>query len=243
MKINIMRGSLIAGALALLGSVLFALPASAAGYTDCTENLCLYSAANGGSEPDAPVERFAMDDKYAEWYKETGSPHAAWDNRTKSVANRTSHWVCFYENDRLGGAVEAVAPRATADLTVLAGKVSSHKFAASQGLCFTGYERCPEKMLCIFKEPAGRGPMFATDTPRTTYLESAWRDRIRSVRNRTGQTACFYNEDNHQGSWTTVTGEAKSFGVLSGDSTTVSGVFDQTFNSHTFADKLEGCAP
>lgn len=117
-KISILRGSLIAGALALLCSVLFALPASAAGYADCTEGLCLYSASDGTDAPGLPVERFTPADAHAEWYAGPQSPHAAWNEKTRSVANRTALWVCFYENDRLGGAVETIAPGAEANLTI-----------------------------------------------------------------------------------------------------------------------------
>lgn len=242
MKINLLRGSLVAGVLAALGSLLFAIPANAAGYDDCTEGLCLYSAANGGSASGLPVEKFTMTDTNAEWYAASYSSRKHWDNKTVSVSNRTNQWACFYADDRLGGAVEAVAPMAQRNLgESLSGEVSAHKFAPSQGMCFTGFERCPVNMLCFFEEPSGRGPMFSTNTPRTSY--PAWSDKIRSVRNRTASTACFYKDPEFKGYWdTTFDGRASSFGVISGDSTTLPSDFDRSFDSHQFADSLEGCA-
>ncbi|MBT2468817.1 peptidase inhibitor family I36 protein [Streptomyces sp. ISL-66] len=242
MKINVLRGSLVTGVLAVLGSLLFAIPANAAGYDDCTEGLCLYSAADGGSATGLPVEKFTTTDPNAEWYAASYSTRKHWDDKTVSVSNRTNQWVCFYADDRLGGAVEAVAPKSQRNLVDLKGKVSGHKFAPSQGMCFTGYERCPVDMLCFFQEPSGRGPMFSTNTLRTSYTAS-WSDKIRSVRNRTATTACFYKDPDFKGVWDTMyDGKASSFGVISGDSTTLSRDFDLSFDSHKFADTLEGCA-
>lgn len=241
MKTNLLRGTLVAGVLAVLSSLLFAIPANAAGYDDCTEGLCLYSAADGGSAAGLPVEKFTMTDTDAEWYAASYSSRRHSDDKTVSVSNRTDQWVCLYADDRLGGAVEAVAPKGRRNLAALSGKVSGHKFAPSQGMCFTGFERCPVDMLCSFQEPSGRGPMFATSTLRTNYAAS-WSDKIRSVRNRTATTACFYKDPSFKGTWDTLyDGKISAGGVISGDSTSLSHGFDRSFDSHKCADTPEGC--
>ncbi|MFF7780019.1 peptidase inhibitor family I36 protein [Streptomyces tanashiensis] len=222
MKINILRGSLIVGALALLCSVLFALPANA-DYENCEKpSLCLYQGAGGtGENLPLPLDGTAT---------VTGS---GWDDKAVSVYNNTHFWGCVYATTYLGGAVETIPPGARRDLKTLGLQVTSHKLAPSQGACFTGYERCPAGQLCIFKEPNGRGGMYGTANDHAGYLAGVWADNVRSVMNRTEKTACFFNGASWTGEWTQ-TGQpvAKAYKVNAGDSTSLTAPFDKSFQSH-----------
>ncbi|MFF9342577.1 peptidase inhibitor family I36 protein [Streptomyces sp. NPDC014773] len=222
MKIKMLRGSLVVGALALFCSLLFALPANAA-YDNCEKpSLCLYQGAGGtGESLRLPVDGTAT---------VTGS---GWDDKAVSVYNNTPFWGCVYANTYLGGVVEPVPPGARSDLRTLGLQVTSHKLAPSQGSCFTGYERCPEGQLCIFKEPNGRGGMYGTANDHAGYLAGVWADNVRSVVNRTDKTACFFNDASWAGEWTgTGPPAARAYKVHAGDSTSLTAPFDLSFRSH-----------
>ncbi|WP_158987971.1 peptidase inhibitor family I36 protein [Streptomyces sp. QHH-9511] len=222
MKINILRGSLVVGALALLCSVLFALPANAA-YESCEKpSLCLYDGVGGtGGSLRLPLDGTAT---------VTGS---GWDNKAVSVYNNTHLWGCVYANTYLGGTVETIPPGGDGDLKTLVREVTSHKLAPSQGACFTGYERCGTGQLCIFKEPNGRGGMYGTPNDHAGYLAGVWADNVRSVMNRTEKTACFFNDASWSGEWTQ-TGQpvAKAYKVNAGDTTSLTAPFDRSIQSH-----------
>ncbi|MFK3728830.1 peptidase inhibitor family I36 protein [Streptomyces sp. NPDC088090] len=222
MKIDTLRGSLVVGALALLCSVLFALPANV-DYGGCEPpSLCLYQGAGGtGESLRLPPEGTAT---------VSGS---GWDDKAVSVYNNTRLWGCVYANTYLGGAVETIPPGARSDLRTLGLQVTSHKLAPSQGSCFTGYERCPDGQLCIFKEPNGRGGMYGTPNDHAGYLAGVWADNVRSVLNRTEKTACFFDGASWTGEWTQA-GQpvAKAYKVNAGDGTSLVAPFDKSFRSH-----------
>ncbi|MEU7297077.1 peptidase inhibitor family I36 protein [Streptomyces exfoliatus] len=177
MKIDFLRGSLIAGALALLGSLIFALPASANGWAGCdTGSLCLYPEADGQGQP-------------------TNSAIPVLDTSvtTLSVKNgSTILWGCLYTAPEYGGSVvRTLAPGSV--MNVPAG-TRSLKLAPSQGLCFTGFERCTTGRVCIFKGPRGRGEMFGTEIQIRKY-DGTWAGQVRSVINRTGYDVHFLPGD------------------------------------------------
>ncbi|WP_164875153.1 peptidase inhibitor family I36 protein [Streptomyces sp. SS] len=222
MKINMLRGSLVVGALALLCSFLLALPANA-DYENCEQpSLCLYQGAGGAGESlRLPLDGTATI---------TGS---GWDDKAVSAYNNTHFWGCVYANTYLGGVVETIPPGARSDLRTLGLQVTSHKLAPSQGACFTGYERCPTGQLCIFKEPNGRGGMYGTPNDHAGYLAGVWANNVRSVMNRSEKTACFFNDASWTGEWAQ-TGQpvAKAYKVNAGDSTSLMAPFDKSFQSH-----------
>ncbi|MGW1767869.1 peptidase inhibitor family I36 protein [Streptomyces sp. NPDC002073] len=232
MKITILRGSLFAGALAALCSMLFVLPASAS-YEDCDKlTFCLYTGESGTGS----AQRLALKDG-----DKALAYDGTWNEKTVSIANNTPLWACLYENTQYGAALQAVAPGAKGDLATLAtpgapagnnlaGKVSSHKLVSAQSLCFTGYERCTDDKVCIFREKNGRGPMFETAIDYRQYA-GGWEANVQSVRNRTGTAVCFYNEHTWSG---TFPSGAKAYRVNRGDSTSLAGEFAGTFGSHKF---------
>ncbi|OII65168.1 hypothetical protein BJP40_01785 [Streptomyces sp. CC53] len=230
-----LRGAVAAGALALLGTALGALPASAAGYEACpTASLCLYSAADGTSDPGDTVRAYDIA------ANPQGQSYGTWGDRAESLYNNSPYWACLYSDERFGGQVKAVAPGAKDNLSALAadlgGKLGSHKLAPSQGHCFTGFERCADGALCLFQEPAGRGRLTATTQDYRAYHPDVWANQIESVVNRTDKTACFYTRHLDE-----LTAADKPFRVLPGDATSVSGALANTFNSHRFSDK-EDCS-
>ncbi|MFD7961199.1 peptidase inhibitor family I36 protein [Streptomyces zaomyceticus] len=248
MKINILRGSLITGALALLGSALIALPANAAEFGDCSQDrLCLYTAEGGlTAEGDTRLPRNYATNVTPQGYSE-------FDNQTKSVWNRTGEWACLYTETRWGGSVQAVKPgdqvlALNAELSAPGAGVSSHKFAPSRALCFSGFERCTDGQLCLFKEKNGRGEMTDLDGSRNLYSDS-WNDKVKSVWNRTDSMVCFYNDTYHGGAFVTDTTPAqtyRAFRVLADDATNLIAPYEDSFGSHRFdanADSLEDCKP
>lgn len=238
MKITILRGALFASALALLGGVLTAFPASAAGYEACPDNsLCLYSGPDGTNDAGDTVHAFDLSKNSDSQSYET------WNNRAESLMNNSSSWACVYVETRYGGKLQAIAPKTSSKTTKgnlatvapnLGGQLSSHKLVPSQGHCFTGFERCEEGFLCFFQQPSGRGPMFQTQIDYNAYHPDYWAKKIQSVYNRTGKSACFYDKASSQ-----VTAADKPFRVLPGDSTTVAGVYANTFVSHKLRDKAD----
>ncbi|AWZ04916.1 MULTISPECIES: peptidase inhibitor family I36 protein [unclassified Streptomyces] len=247
MKINILRGSLLAGVLALFGSVLFALPASAAAFDDCLDNrLCLYTAEGGTTA--------AGDTRKPRNYESHITPqtYSEFDNETKSAWNKTGYWACLYTETKWGGSVQAVAPGAkvptlSAELKAQGAGVSSHKFAPSMALCSTGHERCPEDSLCLFKEKNGRGEMTALKRDDNAY-SAAWDNQVESVRNRTQSIACFYPDAAQSGQWTTTAPNATytAYTVLRGDTTNLTAPFADSISSHKLdanSDSNEDCKP
>ncbi|MFD9303176.1 peptidase inhibitor family I36 protein [Streptomyces sp. NPDC060048] len=238
MKITILRGALFTGALALLGGVLMALPASAAVYDTCqADSLCLYSGPNGTSDEGDSVHAFDLA-KNSE-----SESYETWNNRAESFSNNSPYWACMYVETRYGGQVKAIPPKTSkgptqgnlADLAGnLGGNLSSHKLAKSQGHCFTGYERCEDGNLCFFQQPGGRGAMFQTTIDYNAYHPDYWAKKIESVYNRTEKSACFYDKAS-----SAITAADKPFRVLPGDSTTVAGAYADTFVSHKLRDKAD----
>ena len=222
MKINILRGSFVVGALALICSLLFALPANA-DYDNCEKpSLCLYQGAGGtGESLRLPLDGTAT---------VTGS---GWDDKAVSAYNNSHFWGCVYANTYLGGTVETIPPGARRDLKTLGLQVTSHKMAPSQGACFTGYERCTAGQLCIFKEPNGRGGMYSTPNDHPGYLATVWANNVSSVMNRTDKMACFFNDPSWTGEWA-LAGQpaAKAYKIYAGDSTSLTAPFDKSFQSH-----------
>ncbi|MCP3756510.1 peptidase inhibitor family I36 protein [Streptomyces sp. TBY4] len=238
-KINILRGSWIVGALALLCSALFALPASADAYPDCaTDRLCLYTGQKGSMAAGETKPR-------AYEHQNPQSYSGEFSDKTKSVFNNTGYWACLYGETGWGSAVAAVKPGGTADISaqssveelknMAAVGVSSHKLAPSRGLCFTGYERCPDNQLCLFKETAGRGAWIAF-TASTDAYATEWDRAAMSVMNRTTKHACLYSNIGQTGSWNSVTnGVHKAYAVLSGDSTSLVQPYLGDVQSHKLA--------
>ncbi|WP_329384203.1 peptidase inhibitor family I36 protein [Streptomyces sp. NBC_01351] len=232
MKINLLRGSLITGALAILCSVLFALPASAASYDDCAAGkLCLYSAENGASASAAAADQPLKDQPSTDPTHGTLS-YTGWDDKTVSVFNNTEYWACLYADAQYGSTVQSVKPGWYGNLsrtsTTLQGKVSSHKLVPSKALCFTGFERCPDDKVCVFKERNGRGAMkaYAPADAANAYGTELGGPAL-STRNRTNQRACFYKGESQTGTWTQPgeTTQYRAFAVLSGDTTTLPTAF------------------
>ncbi|MFI5760776.1 peptidase inhibitor family I36 protein [Streptomyces sp. NPDC051563] len=243
MKITILRGSLIVGALALLCSALFALPASADAYLDCqADRLCLYTGPNGSMAAGETKPR-------AYQHENPQSYAGGFSDRTKSVYNNTDYWACLYGETNWGSAVAAVKPGAKADISAQSSEdelrqlaalgVSSHKLAPSRGLCFTGYERCPDDRLCLFKETAGRGAMTSFTASADTYAPE-WDRVAMSVRNRTTKHACFYSNINQTGGWNSVpNGVHRAYAVLAGDSTSLVQPYLGDVQSHRLSSNLD----
>lgn len=238
MKINILRGALFTGALALLAAALTALPANAAGYEGCPDgSLCLYSGS-GGTNADGDA-----DEHYFDLSKnKDGESYGTWSSKPKSLINNSPYWACVYSETAYGGQVKAIPPKVKdtaqqGDLAGLApalgGKVNSHKLALSQGHCFTGFERCEDGKLCIFHQASGRGGMYSIASDHPGY-KPIWAGKVGSVSNRTDKSACFYGKPAAE------VAQDKPFRVLPGDSTTVTEAFAPYFVSHTLRDK--GCA-
>ncbi|MEW9513703.1 MULTISPECIES: peptidase inhibitor family I36 protein [Streptomyces] len=235
MKITIKRGSLVLGALALLSSVLFVLPTTAAAYENCDENaLCLYDQDGGKGTLEKPIARTLLSIPLS---VNRGNSTA------RSVHNNTASWLCLYADAYYGGTLEAVAPRAEANLpglpSELQGRVSSYKLVPSKGHCFTGFERCEPGKLCIFAEERARGGMYATTSSHNGYAP-VWEDRVRSVVNNTSLYACFYPADLHTGGWRDANGTSYgAYKVVPGDSTTLPEPFAKSFRSHKLTDKAD----
>jgi hypothetical protein len=225
---HIARGSLFVGALAVLCSLLFALPASAA-YDDCgKQTFCLYTGEGGAGT----AQRLSLDAA-----AKATSYDSAWNEKAVSLANNTPYWACLYENTQYGGTVQIIKPNQSGDLAritnagsggTLPAMVSSHKLSPSQAGCFTGFERCEEGRLCLFREAGGRGQMTQLATDYRAY-SGGWETGVHSVRNRTGRAVCFYDATDWTGQF--ATGD-KAYKVVRGDTTSLEGAFDGTFQSH-----------
>ncbi|MFF7579138.1 peptidase inhibitor family I36 protein [Streptomyces sp. NPDC008061] len=243
MKIKTLRGSLIVGVLALLCSALFALPASADGYLNCqADRLCLYTGQDGSmSDGEMKPRNYEHEDpqSYANNFSD----------KTRSVYNNTAYWACLYGETSWGSAVAAVPPKTKIDISaqspdaafkeMAAQGVSSHKLAPSKGLCFTGYERCPDNRLCLFKEKGGRGAMTSFTTSADAYTPE-WDRAVVSVRNRTSSHACFYSGTGQVGGWNSVTnGVHVAYAVLRGDSTSLVEPYLNDVQSHKLSSNTD----
>ncbi|WP_424216274.1 peptidase inhibitor family I36 protein (plasmid) [Streptomyces sp. BI20] len=239
MKITLSRGSLVVGALALLCSLLFAMPTTASAYENCDANtLCLYDQEGGQGTPEKSAARSLLSIPLS---SNQGNSTA------RSVDNNTASWLCLYADAYYGGTLEAVRPGTSTDLTgALRGNVSSYKLAPSKGHCFTGFERCEQGKLCIFAEERARGGMYATATSHDGYAP-VWQDRVRSVVNNTTRYACFYstpapesqppNTPRPGGWWDSNGTSYRAYKVMPGDSTTLPEPFTRSFRSHELTDK------
>ncbi|WP_406280409.1 peptidase inhibitor family I36 protein [Embleya sp. NBC_00896] len=228
-----MRVSIAVGVLALFGTALSALPAHGEeALRDCpADRLCLFDG-KGRSKA------YAVTDD-ARTYE------AAWDDKTLSVRNNTPYWACMYADPEYGGALETVKPGNTDAYAGggFARKASSHKLVSSRAQCFTGYERCPEARLCIFKEPRGRGPMFVADADRIPAYAPSWANGVHSAVNRTALHACFYRAERYTGTWPNPEGPRPygAFVVLSGADATIPDPFAATFRSHELVAGTKEC--
>ncbi|MFJ7272005.1 peptidase inhibitor family I36 protein [Streptomyces sp. NPDC099050] len=254
MKIHFKRGSLIASVIVLLGTLFTASPAGAnTAYENCDDNrLCLYTAESGQMKPDgsgsAPLPR-----TYEAHISPPGYP-ADFENATISFWNRTGYWACLYSESKWGGTVQAVPPLSKADgenelsPAMKAAGVSSHKFAPSMALCFTGYERCADGYLCLFKEKNGRGEMVMLANDVTTYAPT-WDNQVESVRNRTDKIACFRpGTASSTEKWTTAAPAAtySRYLVHAGDLTNLTAPYADSISSHHLdpnSDFDEDCKP
>ncbi|MER5485032.1 peptidase inhibitor family I36 protein [Streptomyces sp. NPDC002812] len=233
---NVLRGSLLAGVLALFCSMLVAAPAEAA-FDQCPQgSLCLYDGPSGGGNQKSatqPVERV----------------YGAWDDMARSVRNNTSSWACLYEETEYGGGFRAVAPgNSVDDLAAGTGPIapSSHKLVPSRGHCFTGFERCMSQQLdshiCLFTDVRGRGQMFATTTTTINVYVAPWENNIQSVMNRGTWPVCFYKDRSLQGTWTGSDNKVyEAFIVLPGESATMPPTFQDSFSSHQIDTSSKDC--
>lgn len=238
---RIPTAGLVLGILAAAMVWIQAAPAQAAGYDDCgADRLCLYTGS-GGTGTSAQFGSTDTRLNYAD--------DAALAGKTVvSVRNSTSYWACLYNEDSYGSRIQAVRPgHAGLDMPTYSSgpqigtqvvTPSSHKFAKSKAGCFTGYERCKAGLLCIFREPSGRG--IGSVTAQTEdlgnggkgnrdYATTSWDNKVVSVSNRTAQVACFYKDAGYSGTWT---GEYRAFVVQPGEETTVPTLYDLDFSSH-----------
>ncbi|MET9954371.1 peptidase inhibitor family I36 protein [Streptomyces sp. NPDC006339] len=235
MKITLFRGSLVLGALALLCSLLFVVPTTAAAYENCdTNTLCFYDQDNGTGALEKTTTRTVL-----------SIPQSSnrGNSAVRSLHNNTTSWVCLYADAYYGGTLVAVAPKTEANLPDLSGelqgRVSSYKLTLSKGHCFTGFERCEQGKLCIFAEERARGGMYATTFPHNGYAP-VWHDRVHSVVNNTTSSACFYSAAGHRGGWRDADGTSYgAYKVMPGDSTTLPAPFAKTFRSHKLTDKAD----
>ncbi|TDU80602.1 peptidase inhibitor family I36 [Streptomyces sp. KS 21] len=97
-KVNIRRGAVLTGVMALCAAALATLPENAAGYDCPKDRLCLYSTADGsgGSADDVQIYALAGDKQTGQPGNEDAQSYEAWNDRTKSVYNCTGHactWI------------------------------------------------------------------------------------------------------------------------------------------------------
>ncbi|MER7769450.1 peptidase inhibitor family I36 protein [Kitasatospora sp. NPDC096140] len=213
----------------LVALVLAVLPGSRATAASWTSHcaaggFCLYDQDGGqgaelANDPRVPVQ----------------GVDPAWNDRARSVDNRSPYWACLYADAGYGGTVQAVRPGGQATLaelgTHLDGKVTSFKGAKSKAGCFTGYERCETGRLCLFAEESGRGAMTSFTEDEVRDYGAGWNDRTVSVFNHTAKHACFYPENGLTGSWSANGSTYRAFVVLSGDSTFVPAPYAGTLSS------------
>ncbi|GAA3386870.1 peptidase inhibitor family I36 protein [Streptomyces roseoviridis] len=235
MKITLFRSSLVLGALALLCSLLFVAPTTAAAYENCdTNTLCFYDQDSGTGALEKATARNLLI---------LPQSHNKGNLTARSLHNNTTSWVCLYADAYYGGTLEAVAPKTEANLPDLAGelqgRVSSYKLTPSKGHCFTGFERCEQGKLCIFAEERARGGMYATTDSHNGYAR-VWHDRVHSVVNNTLSFACFYPAAGHRGGWRDADGTSYgAYKVMPGDSTTLPAPFAKTFRSHKLTERAD----
>lgn len=218
----------------LMFSTLVVSRASATEWQGCdTGRFCIYTDPDGQGAtlalgPDNPVQFYAPE----------------WNDKVSSVHNNSPYWACIYRDSQYGGTLQALRPGYRGNLADTSAnlneQVSSHKLAKSKAGCFTGFERCENGYLCLFKEPGGRGEMTATQNDMALY-DAAWNDRAVSVANYTDKHACFYPDANHTGSWTDAGKTYTKYVVLKTDSTVIPQPYAGSFTSHKLVTGTSQC--
>ncbi|MGK4580668.1 peptidase inhibitor family I36 protein [Kitasatospora sp. HPMI-4] len=223
----------VAVALAVLCAYLGVRYSGGSKAAECADgSFCLY----GGKDSRGPVL--------------SGGPLQAGEERSgsggravRSVLNRGKYWACLYEKAAYGGAVKTFAPGAGEDWDGFAGSpggFGSVKPAKSQGGCFNGYERCPERSLCLFQDVSGRGAVKSWAGTVSGY-GADWPGHAASVWNRTVLTACLYRSAGYTGRWTVDGKPYAAFVVPPGSSLTLTGPYAQAVGSHRLVEDPAAC--
>ncbi|WP_052681643.1 peptidase inhibitor family I36 protein [Saccharothrix sp. ST-888] len=224
----------VAVALAILCAYLGVRYSADDAATACPDgSFCLY----GGQDAHGPVL--------------SGGPLATHEDRAgsgdgavHSVLNRSTYWACLYEKAAFGGAVKTFAPGAKESWDGFGrapgGGFGSVKPAKSQAGCLNGYERCPERSLCLFQEPSGRGPMKSWADDASRYGDD-WPGHAASVWNRSVSTACLYRSAGYTGQWTVGGKRYAAFVVPPGNSVTLTGPYAQAVGSHKLVTDPDAC--
>ncbi|MDH6127865.1 peptidase inhibitor family I36 protein [Kitasatospora sp. GP82] len=162
----------------------------------------------------------------------------------RTVDNRSQYWACLYEKPAFGGQVREIAPgskQSWGGFAKPSDGFASIKPAESQAGCLSGYERCPERSLCLFQEPSGRGPLKSWTAAASGY-GSDWPGSAASVWNRTLSTACLYRNPDYSGRWTAADGKRyDAFVVPPASSTTLGDPYVAGVGSHKLVTDPSAC--
>lgn len=213
--------------------------------------ICAYVGVRYSTQPDraarCPAGSFCLYGGKDGTLMTASAPAAAWDltgsgGPVRTVRNSSQYWACLYEKPSFGGRVGKVPPGGTQDMKGSATpSVASIKAAKSQAGCLSDYERCPERSLCLFREPSGRGPMQYWTAAAPEY-GSDWHGGAGSVWNRSVQAACLYPAPGYRGQWTAPDGQHyDSFVVPPGSSTTLGAPYQTAVGSHRLVDDPSEC--